>query len=161
VTKPEGIVAIVKGNEEDIYSLVEELYAKSSKDNVSLYKIEESPLDIEQESRELRLELNEKLETIEKLLSFVLAKQKAVLKFSSPDFPEKIYEATGKKGKAEISVLVREKNNAVNIHLKITGYGPAVESCTQNLKKSLSTLRSKTMVNDENLYLCSNRSTLS
>ena len=40
VTKPDGIVAITSGSDSGIYSLAEELYAKTSKDRVTLYRID-------------------------------------------------------------------------------------------------------------------------
>jgi hypothetical protein len=121
-------------------AFVQDLLSRSSKaesGNLSMYKIEQHDLEIEKQERQLTLELHEKRETVEKLLNFIMARQKAIYKPVS-DLPFiKIYEITSKKGMAEISVTIREKNDMVNLHLKISGYGEVVEFIYNKLNVEL------------------------
>jgi hypothetical protein len=142
IIKPEGLVAIIEesGDQSLLEGFVQDLFSRSSKaksGNFSVYKIEQHDLEIEKQERELKLELHEKLETVEKLLNFIMARQKAIYKPIS-DLPfVKIYEITSKKGMAEISVKIRETNDTVNLHLKISGYGEVVDFIYNKLNDEL------------------------
>jgi hypothetical protein len=142
IIKPDGLVVIIEesGDQTLLEAFVQDLLSRSSKDksgNLSMYKIEHQDLEIEKQERQLSLELHEKRETVEKLLSFIMARQKAIYKPVS-DLPFiKIYEITSKKGMAEISVTIREKNDTVHLHLKISGYGEVVDFIYNKLNDEL------------------------
>lgn len=144
VTKPDGIVAITSGSNTEIYSLAEELYAKTSRDKITVFRIEKNTVEIEQSERKLKVLVREKRETVEKLLNFIMARQKAVLKHISPENYETIYEVTSKaskKGKAEIAVYISERNELVNIEISITGYGEVVEYIYNKLNEEMKYLK--------------------
>jgi hypothetical protein len=147
ISKPDGIVAIVNesGDEPLVQDFVRDLLSRSSNsssdnisehgNNITVYKINRTDLAIEREEKEFSLDLHEKRETIEKLLSFIMAKQKAILKRES-DIPSvKTYEVTSKKGTAEIMVLLREKQDTINLVLRISGYGEVVDFICDKLKE--------------------------
>lgn len=142
INKPDGLVAIIEesGDQPLVEAFVQDLLSRSSKaksGNFSMYNIEQHELEIEKQERQLSLELHEKRETVEKILNFIMARQKAIYKPVS-DLPFiKIYEITSKKGMAEISVTIREKNDIVNLHLKISGYGEVVDFIYNKLNDEL------------------------
>jgi len=138
ITKPEGIVAIVNGG--DVEELIEELYSRTEKDNITLYHIEKAHLEVAEAEKEIKLKIGEKMETAEKLLDFIMAKQKAILKLELAEPREKVYEVYTKKGKAEISVGLHGGETSVNLHLRITGYGEAVDFLYRKLAEELKLL---------------------
>jgi len=145
IIKPEGIVAIVDEsvNELAVQGFVKELFSKSSitpsiqRDNISVFRIQPADFSIERQERGLSLDLHEKRETVEKLLGFIMAKQKAILKRESDLPPVKTYELTTKKGTAEISTMIRENDEMINISLTISGYGEVVDFVYDKLKEEL------------------------
>lgn len=135
ISKPTGLVAIVDGA--DVEGLVEELYSRTKKENVTLYHIEKVHLDIAEVEKEIRLKLGEKKETAERLLDFIMAGQKAILKFELAQPREKVYEVYTKKGKAQILVSLRSGETGVNLRLRISGYGEAVDLLCRKLEEQL------------------------
>jgi hypothetical protein len=135
ITKPEGIISILDG--EGVEELVEELYSRTSRGNVSLYRVDEETVEIAKGEKEIKLVLNEKKETTEKLVGYVMAKQKAVLKRESREPLEKVYELTTKKGKGEVSVAFREEGKAVSLRIRISGYGEVVDFLSSRLTEEL------------------------
>lgn len=139
VSAPKGITAVVDGaaDQSDVQELVRELYSRSSRGNVSLFKMEPVEFaDIEREERDLTLELSEKRETVEKLIGFVMARQKALYKSGTPQAGS-LYEVTSKKGKAEITVRLKESDGRVKLRLSIAGYGPVVDYLHGKLAEEL------------------------
>ena len=134
ISKPDGIITFVDTG--DIGELVEELYSRvSARENIKLYNIEEIEPDINELEKEITRQIAEKQETVEKLLDFIMARQKAVLKISDPI--EKVYEIYTKKGKAEISTSLRETDSYVTLHLRISGYGEVVDHLYNKLSDEL------------------------
>ncbi len=138
IVKPEGMTAIVKDG--DIQELLLELYSRTEKDNVAFYRSEEAHLDIVETEREIRLKLDERKETAEKLLDFIMARQRAVLKLELTEPHQKIYEVITRKGKAEISLSLRGENNGINVVVRISGYGEAVDFLHGKLAEELKLL---------------------
>lgn len=138
ITKPEGIVAIVVSD--DIEELVEELYSRTESKNVVLYHIEKARLDVTEGEKKLRAKINEKRETVEKLLDFIMARQKAILKIELTEPREKVYEVYTKKGKAEITTRLQGNDNSVDLLIRITGYGDALELLHRKLADELKIL---------------------
>lgn len=141
IVKPEGIVAIV--NDGDIKELITELYSRTERDNVALYRINEAHIDVAEAEKEIRLKLNENRETAEKLLDFIMARQKAILKLQLSEPRQKIYEVVTKKGKAEISMILRGGNAGVDVVLRISGYGDAVSFLHDKLAEELKLLEGR------------------
>jgi hypothetical protein len=142
VFKPEGIVAIVdeSQNESIVHDLVQELYSRSSKagsDNISIYEINRTNLAIERAGKKISLDFHEKRETVEKLLDYILAKQRAILKRETDSPPIKTYEISSKKGTVEISTMLREKDDIINILITISGYGEVVDFISDKLNEEL------------------------
>jgi len=136
ITRPQGIIAIIAGDE--IGELVEELYSRTSRDNVSIYRVEKTTVDIEKGKQEIRLKLDEKKETVAKLVGFLMAKQKAILKRETTDPFERTYGLTTKKGKAEISVTLKEETgDRIDLRMRITGYGEVVDFLYNKLSDEL------------------------
>lgn len=138
IMKPEGVVAIV--DDGDIKDLVVELYSRTERDNVALYHIEKAHFDVVEAEKEIRLKLDEKRETAEKLLDFIMARQRAILKLELAEPHQKIYEVLTRKGKAEISMSLHGGTNGVDVVLKISGYGEAVDFLHGKLAEELKLL---------------------
>lgn len=138
ITKPEGITAIV--GDGDIDELILDLYSRTEKDNVALYNIERVELDVAQGEKNIRLKLGEKRETVEKLLDFIMARQKAILKLELAEPREKVYEVYTKKGKAEISIGIHGGETGIDLLVRISGYGEAVDFLYRKLAEELKLL---------------------
>jgi hypothetical protein len=141
IVKPEGMVAIV--NDGDIKELIVELYSRTEKDNVALYHIEEAHVDVAEGEKEIKLKLNENRETAEKLLDFIMARQKAILKLQLSEPRRKIYEVVTKKGKAEIAMSLHGGSAGIDVALKISGYGEAVDFLHGKLAEELKLLEGR------------------
>lgn len=141
ITKPDGIISLVDGD--DLEEFVEDLYSRTSRSNISLYRIEKEAVDIKKGESEIRMRLDEKKETVDKLVGFVMAKQKAILKHQRRDPHEKIYDVTTKKGRAQVSVSLREDGAQVDMRVKITGYGEVAEFLSGKLEEELRYLESR------------------
>jgi hypothetical protein len=135
ITKPEGIISIIDG--EGLEEFIAELYSRTSRSNVGLYRIEHEAVEIQEGESEIRLKLNENRETVEKLVAFVMAKQKAILKWETKEPFERVYELTTKKGKAEVSVALRDEGQCVSLRMRTTGYGEVVEFLSSRLGEEL------------------------
>ena len=128
------IVVVVKKGEPT--EMLEELYGRVSKNNVEIFSIEKVSPDIEKNRREIELYLEESYEHVEKLLSFIMAKQKATLKRSFGGF--RVYERYTKKGMVEISIKLEKIKNGVKIAIAIEGYGDAVDLVYERLNEEIS-----------------------
>lgn len=135
ITKPDGMVAIVGGD--DIEELITDLYSRTDSENVTLYRIEETQLDVNEEEKTLRVTLHEKKETLEKLISFIMARQRAVLKLQHSEPYERVYEVITKRGKVQIAVRLREKDAGLDLQLRTSGYGEAVDLLHNRLAEEL------------------------
>ncbi|MFC1926707.1 hypothetical protein ACFLWV_03025 [Chloroflexota bacterium] len=141
IRKPDGIISFING--EELEGFIEDLYSRTSGNSISLYRVEKETVDIQKDEREIKLELKEKREMVEKLFGFIMAKQKAVLKREMREPYGRVYELNTKKGKAEISVIFRSEGQGVAIQVRITGYGEVVEFLNSKLSEELSYLESR------------------
>ena len=123
LSKPEGIVAISDGG--DIEDLLEDLYARISKKKVKVYNLKEASLEVKENEKLINVDLKGEMETIEKFIGFVMAKQKAVLKYEATY--GKLFEVYTKKGRAEISTSLKLVNGKIAVSIRIKGYGDATE----------------------------------
>jgi hypothetical protein len=142
ITKPDGLVILADGdaNSSGFKEFTQQLLSRSSQissENFTMYQIEMMNIDIEKQKKEINLELHEKRDTIEKLLNFVMARQKALVTQVSTDPYIKYYEVTTKKGKAEIRVLLVEKVGSVNLRIDISGYGEVVDMIYSRIKDEM------------------------
>jgi len=123
ISKPEGIVVVAEG--EDIEDLLEDLYARISKEKISVYNLSEASLEVEENEKKIKVDLEGEIEAIEKFVGFVLAKQKALFKREIPS--GKLYEVYTKKGRAEVSTNLKPANGKVAVGIRIQGYGGSTE----------------------------------
>lgn len=138
ISRPEGIVVFANGEEVDELTL--ELYSRVDKKNVSLYRIEKVELDVTRGEREIKIKVKEGIASLERLLSFIMARQKAILKMELAEPRQKIYEVVTKKGKAEVAVSLMESESGTNLRVRITGYGEVVDLLHRKLSDELSLL---------------------
>jgi len=139
ITRPEGIAVIVDTDEVD--DLILELYSRTEeKDNITFYNMERVEMDVERGERKIELKLREKRETVEKLLDFIMARQRAILKMELAEPSEKIYDVYSKKGKAEISIGLHQSETSVELSVRISGYGEAVNHLYRKLNDELKLL---------------------
>jgi hypothetical protein len=142
IMKPEGIITVIddSGNEDLMNEFIKDLYSRSSqgtKNSITVYRIEKTEPTINPEQKELSLETQQKRETVEKLLSFIMARQKAVFKPESDLSFVKTYEVNSKKGTAQITVLIKENKDGLKLIFTISGYGDAVNLIYNKLKEEL------------------------
>lgn len=133
IKKPEGITVIVKG--EKVEDMLDDLYSRTSKDNVSVYDLGEVSFDVKERVRRIKIDLEGDLKTIEKLMEFVMAKGKAIFKREIP--AGKLYEVYTKKGGAEIVSSLKDRDGNVTVDIKITGYGEAPDLLYDKINSEL------------------------
>jgi len=139
ITKPEGLAVIVDAD--DVDEMILELYTRAEKkDNITFYRMDKVELDVERGEKRIRIKLREKSETVEKLLGFIMARQRAILKMELAEPPEKIYEVYSKKGKAEVSIGLHKSETGVDLSVRISGYGEAVDLLYRKLSDELKLL---------------------
>ena len=138
ISRPEGIVVLADGK--DIDDLALELFSKVDKKNVSLYRVEKMELDVARGEKEIRAKVKEKVASLERLLSFIMARQKAILKMELAEPRQRIYEVITKKGKAEVTVALLESESGTNLRVRISGYGEVVDLLHRKLTDELSLL---------------------
>lgn len=133
LSKPTGFILLAEGP--DVEEMVKELIAKTSEEQVNVYSIKKAEIGLETEKEEIEMTFDANKNSVKKFIDYVLAKRKAVLKHSGPDFEEyTIY--TRKGGKATITVKMTG-NEKTKLSLKVTGYKPATEYLYQELKEEL------------------------
>jgi len=137
ITKPEGITVIVKG--EKVEDMLDDLYARTSKENVSVYDLGEASFEVEERERRIGIGLEGDTKTVEKLIDFVMAKQKAIFRRETP--AGKLYEVYTKKGGAEIATSLREGNEKVAVDIRIVGYGEAPDLVYDKINSELKYLK--------------------
>jgi hypothetical protein len=142
ITKPEGLLVLIDADSKsaEFQEFIENLLSRTSQitsKNLTIFKIEPESIDIEKEKKELNLEVHEKRATIEKLLNFVMARQKVLVTQVSNEPNIKYYEVTTKKGKAEIRIMIDEKPESVHLQIKISGYGDVVGLMYDRLKEEM------------------------
>lgn len=133
ISKPEGITVVAKGD--DIGGLLEDLYARISKEKVKVFNLSEASLEVEENEKLINVDLEGEMETIEKFIGFVLAKQKALLKREIPS--GKLYEVYTKKGRAEISTSLKPINGKIAVKIRVKGYGGATELVSDKITGEL------------------------
>lgn len=138
INRPEGIV--VFANSEEVDDLVLELYSRVDRKNVSLYRVEKVELDVTKGEKEIKMILKEGVAGLEKLLSFIMARQKAIFKMQLTQPHQKIYEVVTKKGKAEVTIAFLESEKGTSLRVRISGYGEVVDLLHRKLTDELSLL---------------------
>ena len=123
ITKPEGITVITRGG--DIEAMLDDLYARVPRDNVRVYSLSETSFEVPESERRMKINLKGETKTIEKLLGFVMAKQKAFFRHEVTS--GKLYEVYTKKGRAEIYTNLKEDSGIVTVDIRIKGYGNAAD----------------------------------
>lgn len=123
--RPDGISIIVDEENENVMEFVDDLYSRTSKEKVKIYKLSDSSFELKEKEEHLKTELEGSLETVEKFIGFILAKQNALIQSSTSS--GKLYQVSTKKGNAEISTSFRAENNKVIVNIRVRGYGNAPE----------------------------------
>lgn len=125
IGRPEGISIIVDEENEKVMEFVDDLYSRTSRDTVKIYNLSETSFELEEKEERLSAELEGSLETVEKFIGFILAKQNALIQPSTS--PGKLYQVSTKKGSAEILTSFKAENNKVIVNIRVRGYGNAPE----------------------------------
>jgi len=121
--RPDGIPIIVDEENENVMKFIDDLYSRTSRDKVKVYKLSEASFELEEKEEHLMAELDGSLETVEKFIGFILAKLNAFFLREMPS--GKLYQVSTKKGKAEISTRLLAGNKNVTVDIRIRGYGDA------------------------------------
>ncbi len=121
--RPDGVPIIVDDTNENVMEFLDDLYSRTARDKVKIYNLSEASFEVEEKEEQLRAELDGGLETIEKLIGFILAKLNAFFQREMPS--GKLYQVSTKKGKAEISTHLVGEGSRVTVDIRIRGYGDA------------------------------------
>lgn len=121
ITKPVGTTVIVEG--EGVEEMLDDLYSRTSKDNVRVYDLSKAFVEVEKGEKRIEIDLEGDLKTIERVIGFIMAKQKAIFRREIPS--GKLYEVYTKKGQAEIATILKKGDGKVSVRINIAGYGEA------------------------------------
>ncbi len=140
--RPEGVPIIVDEENDRVIEFLDDLYSRTSKDDirtlkdkVKIYNLSETALEVEEKEELLKAELEGSLETVEKFIGFILAKQNAFFQRAIPS--GKLYTVSTKKGRAEISTQLIGKDKKVSVNIRIRGYGDAPELIYNKINNEL------------------------
>jgi hypothetical protein len=132
--RPDGVPIIVY-DDNKMKELIDDLYARTSREKVSVYKLSEASFGVEETVKPIKVELNGDLETVEKLIGMIVAKQNATFKYEI--LSRKMYEVYTKKGRAEILTHLTSNNGRVTVEILIKGYGEAPELLHSKISNEL------------------------
>ena len=130
VEKPDGVPILFK--DEKVEDFVEDLYSRLSRENVSVYSLNDVSFEIEKEEISIETTLEGDLETIRKFLGFIMAKQKGVLITETES--ERIYEVSTRKGKADVSINLSAGGR---VRILISGYGDALGLIREKIESEI------------------------
>ncbi|MFA4957497.1 MAG: hypothetical protein WC556_11065 [Candidatus Methanoperedens sp.] len=133
--RPDGISIIVDEENEKVMEFVDDLYSRTSRDKVKIYKLSEASFELEEKEVQIKAELDGGLETVDKLIGFILAKLNAFFQREIPS--GKLYKVSTKKGQAEISTRLTVSNNKVMVDIRINGYGDAPDLIYNKINNEL------------------------
>lgn len=132
ITTPNGLVRMANGVDRE--ELHEQLLTKVPEDQVSVYKLESTSMDIETDTEVVEQEITASKDAVDGFLDYVFSKKKAVLQSGSRNE----YEVYTKKGRAEVSYDLQVTDDAVTARVRITGYQPAPSFLAEFFKTELS-----------------------
>ena len=130
VEKPDGVPILFK--DEKVEDFVEDLYSRLSRENVSVYSLNDVSFEIEKEEISIETTLEGDLETIRKFLGFIMAKLRGVL-ITETEF-ERIYEVSTRKGKANVSINLSAGGR---VRILISGYGDALGLIREKIESEI------------------------
>ena len=130
VEKPDGVPILFKG--ENVEDFVEDMYSRLSRENVSVYSLNDVSFEIEKEELSIETTLEGDLETTRKFLGFIMAKQKGVLITETES--ERIYEVSTRKGKADVSINLTDGGR---VRILISGYGDALGLIREKIESEI------------------------
>lgn len=136
--RPDGVPIIVY-DDDKVSELIKDLYARTSKEKVSVYKLSEASFDVKETEKLIKVRLKGHLETVEKLVGMIVAKQNATFKYEI--LSRKMYEVYTKKGRAEILTQLTSNDENVAIEILIKGYGDAPALLHSKISNELKYLR--------------------
>jgi hypothetical protein len=120
IKTPNGLSRIAEGvDNEELY---EQLVTKIPEDQVGVYHLQPTQLEVDPDTIVVEQEIAASLDAVETFIEYVLSKKKAVLQSGARNE----YEMYTKKGRAEVSYDIQrgDKSN-VNVTIKVTGIPPA------------------------------------
>ncbi|MDP2846252.1 MAG: hypothetical protein Q8N79_09335 [Candidatus Methanoperedens sp.] len=133
--RPDGVPIIIHDESGKVMDFLDDLYSRTSKDKVKIYNLSEASFEIEETGKHIKVELEGSLETVEKLVAVVAAKQNAI--FKDEILSRKRYEVSTKKGRAEILTYLKPLDNKVVVDIMIKGYGEAPELVYNKISNEL------------------------
>jgi hypothetical protein len=133
--RPEGVPIIIEDESEKVKELLDDLYARTSKDKIKIYALSQASFDVKKTEKEIKAALEGGMETVEKFIGFILAKQKALFMREIPF--GKLYEVYTKKGRAEVAIGLKEEKGKVVVAIRITGFGDAADLIYDKINSEL------------------------
>lgn len=120
INTPNGLSRIVEGvDNEELY---QQLVTKIPEDQVGVYHLQPTQLEVDPETIIVEQEIAASLDAVETFIEYVLSKKKAVLQSGARNE----YEMYTKKGRAEVTYNIQTGgSNNVDVTIKVTGIPPA------------------------------------
>lgn len=152
ISKPDGIAILLDGlGEGDITELLEDVLTRVSKDDLTLFSLDQISTDVERSEKELRSTLSGDERSVGRLVNLIMARYKGILKTESSKPIEKVYEIQSRKGRAEVSIRLRETSGMVHVWTKIMGYGEVVDFIHSRLSEEMKYLESEFSPSDSGI----------
>ncbi|MBU4374444.1 MAG: hypothetical protein KJ714_08435 [Euryarchaeota archaeon] len=133
--RPEGVPIIIHDESGKVMEFLDDLYSRTSKDKVKIYNLSEVSFEVEETGKHIKVELEGDLETVQKFIGIVVAKQNAT--FKDEVLSRKIYEVYTKKGRAEILTHLKAEDKRVTVDILIKGYGEAPDLVYNKINNEL------------------------
>lgn len=121
IDKITGISRIVRHG--DIEKLLSELYLRTPSDSIKVYKLKEFSTKSALNSNKIEMGFSGKKEAVESFINYLLAQRKAVFSRKIGD-NFKLYTSTTRKGYAELTVGVFEKEGKILVQIEIRAEEP-------------------------------------
>ena len=140
VFKPEGTAILLDGvREEEAMVVVQDLLGKVSEEKVSFYRVEPLTIETQAEQRELEASIKGDRKSVERLVNFLLARYRGVLRGESA--LGRTYEVYTRRGRAEVVVSFHEREQSVDLRIRIIGHREVADALHQKLQGELKYLK--------------------
>ena len=132
IAAPSGLVRIAEDIDRE--ELHEQLLTKVPEEQIEVYQLAATEMDIETETEIVEQEITASQDAVEGFLDYVFSKKKAVLQSGARNE----YEVYTKKGRAEVSYDLQRAGETVTVRVRIDGYQPAPSFLAEFFEAELS-----------------------
>ncbi|MHC1597859.1 MAG: hypothetical protein ACXQT3_06060 [Methermicoccaceae archaeon] len=132
VRKVDGAVLLVEGSPD---GFMEELLSRIDEGSVGMFSVRERKLDVEQQRETMDYTFQTSSEALEGFVGYLMGKLRGAFSHSAGEM--KVYEVYTKKGRARVSISIKEGTDATHISALVEGYGEGVPFVAERIRSEL------------------------